>query len=118
MNRRFALAALTLVLAVAFDPTIANAALHGGFPGGAHLYGFGPPAAHNHTKGEPVKAPPKLAGPLDFLNVYAGVTTQALEYPFLNAPRCAGQNAANRLCATEAAPAIGVSVTGPTSVLR
>jgi hypothetical protein len=104
MKRGFAFASLTLGLAVGFGAPIANASLHGGFPNGAHLYGFGPRVVHKALANTP--ASPKLASPLDFLNVTGNIRNQPLAFPFLNAPQSRSRRAAGavRANADEAQP--------------
>ena len=118
MMRKLTLAALTLGVAFALSPGIANAA-HGGFPAGARLYGFGgPPVVHTSAKSETAKALSVLPGPLDFLKATIGVPTRPLEYPFLNSVRCEDQNASGRSCATAATRAVDGSVAGPSFVVQ
>jgi hypothetical protein len=118
MMRKLTLAALTLGLAVALGPEAATAA-RGGFPGGARLHGFrGATAAHSTAKVDTAKSRPKLAGPLDFLNIYTGVPTHPLEYPFLSESRCPSQSTSSLLCGASASSTIGDSVSDPASIVR
>jgi hypothetical protein len=99
--RKLALAALALWLVVGALPGIANA--RGGFPAGARLHAFGPPAAKSKDQG---KAPVVLERGTKVPYVYVGVAGRTLEYPLLNSPRCAIQSEAIRSCAPPASSSV------------
>src|ERR1700676_3445117 len=117
MMRKFALMTLTFGLGLALCPDVASAVPRGGFPSGARLYSLGP-AVHSPGKVETATAPPKLAGPLDFLSAIVGVPSRPLEYPFLTSPRCPVQSAASPPCTAPASSTIDGVTAGQSSVAR
>ena len=116
MMRKLALIILTLGLGFALCPNMADAVPRGGFPSGARLYGLAP-VVHHPARLATVKAPPKLAEPLDYLDAIVVTPTRLLEYPFLNPPRCPVQGAANIACAAPNS-AIDDVLAGQSSVVR
>ena len=115
MMRKSASMILALGLGFALCPDMANAVPRGGFPSGARLYGLGP-AVHHAGKVATAEAPPKLAGPLDYLSAIVVVPSRPLEYPFLTSPRCPVPSAASSPCETPASAIDGV--VGQSSVVR
>jgi hypothetical protein len=116
MMRKLALVILALGLGVALCPNLADAVPRGGFPSGARLYGLAP-VVHHPGKAATVKAPPKLAEPLDYLDAIVVTPSRLLEYPFLNPPRCPDQSAASIPCAAPNS-AIDDVLAGQSSVVR
>src|SRR6266566_3905455 len=116
MMRKLALIIVALGLGFALYTDMADAVPRGGFPSGARLYGLAP-ALHHPGKVPMGKAPPKLAGPLDYLSAIVVTPRRSLEYPFLTSPRCPVQSAASIPCAAPDSPMIG-GVAGQSSVVR
>jgi hypothetical protein len=116
MMRKLVLMILALGLGVAFCPNMADAVPRGGFPSGARLYGLAPVVQHP-GKTATVKAPPKLAEPLDYLDAIVVTPSRLLEYPFLNPPRCPDQSAASIPCAAPNS-AVDDILAGQSSVVR
>jgi hypothetical protein len=107
---------LTFGLGLALGTGLADAVPRGGFPSGARLYGLAPVVRHP-AKAATVKAPPKLAEPLDYLDAIVVTPSRLLEYPFLNPPRCPVQNAASIACAAPNSASDDV-LAGQSSVVR
>ena len=116
MMEKLALVILALGLGVALCPNLVDAVPRGGFPSGARLYGLAP-VVHHPGKAATVKAPPKLAEPLDYLDAIVVTPSRLLEYPFLNSPRCPAPSAASSPCKAPAS-AIDGAVAGQSSVVR
>ena len=114
--RKLALMFLMLGLGFVLSPDMANAVPRGGFPSGARLYGLAPVVRHP-GKVPTVKALPKLAEPLDYLDAIVVTPSRPLEYPFLTSPRCPSQSAASPPCAASTSQIID-DVVDQSSVVR
>ncbi len=115
MMRKLALTILALGLGFALYPDMASAVPRGGFPSGARLYGLAP-VVHHSDKVVTVKALPKLAEPLDYLDAIVVTPSRLLEYPFLTSPRCSVPSAASSPCEAPASAIDGEA--GQSSVVR